>query len=156
MLGGRSLQQTGLPKSRLPALGSVPFADRRMRGTHVRKVVIISVELPAIEKRLSFPCANEVVVRMRSWNFREHHGCERHRNGSKYPLHLRGGWVAVTNNNGDVPATANKRVEGECERGRNEVGWGNLKLMAKAVLSILRYTPGFRVHAHSRCRRTRG
>ena len=50
----------------------------------------------------------------------------------------------------------NERVEGEYERGRNEVGWGNLKLVAKAVLGILRYTPGFRVHVHPRCRRTRG
>ena len=32
------------------------------------------------------------------------------------------------------------------------MGWSNLKLMAKAVLDILRHAPGFRVHVHSRCR----
>jgi len=117
------LQQTGLPRSRLPALGSVPFADRTLRGTHVRKVVIISVELPAIEKRLSFPCTNKVVVRMRSWNFRQYHGRECNRNGGKSPLHLHGGWVAVTNNNGDASASTNERIEGGCGQGRNETGW---------------------------------
>jgi len=36
----------------------------------------------------------------------------------------------------------NERVEGEYERGRNEVGWGNLKLVAKAVWVFLGIPPG--------------
>lgn len=79
------------------------------RNTHIRKVVIISIELPAIEKRLSFPCANKIVGRMYTWSSRQHYSCECYRNGSKRALHLRGIRLAA------VLTVVKNRVGGEGE-----------------------------------------
>jgi len=52
-------------------LGLVQLTDRTiaLEATHIRKVIIISIEIPAVEKSLSFPCTNEVVGRLYTWDF---------------------------------------------------------------------------------------
>lgn len=84
------------------------------RRAHIRKVVIISVEIPAVEKRLSLPCVDEIVGCVHARKLRQHCSRECYRNGSKHVPHLREGWSLVKISGG-VLTVVRERVEGKWE-----------------------------------------
>lgn len=81
---------------------------------HIREVVIISVEVPAVEKRLSLPCVNEIVGCVHAWSLRQHSSRECNRNGSKHVPHLREDWSSAKISE-EVLTGVRGRVEGKWE-----------------------------------------
>lgn len=117
-------------------LGLAPYTDRTSRRARVRKVIIISVEIPVVEKCLPLPCTDEIVGRVHTWNFRQHRSCECYRSRSKCTLHSSWGSGSLAVKTRRVCLCDYEKVR-RGKAGRLRMGQGSLKSLTEVILFIL-------------------